>query len=407
MTNFTPSFWLICWLALKDLYYDRKVSLCICALIVSVITPLLLLFSLKYGVVSQLRHQLLKDPQNLEIKLVGNLNLDAKFFNWLQAQPETAFSIPLTRSLNTQADLIKNYHQFINHVEIIPTTVGDPLTQDVATITRNDQAILTSLAAEKLDGKIGDTIKLMITRRLEGKIEKAATELTIIGILPEQRYNRSAILVTLEQLIAVEDFYDGYRSDTFITQTGISDRPVHDSFARARIYAQSLEQVTNLAFKLRDQHIETRTQAAAIENMQAIDRVLGFIFTVIATTAILGCLLAFIATFWVNIDRKHKDIAFLRLLGLGPLAIIKLLVIQSVMLSCGAFITSCFLFFFGSYVFNTLLGSQLISQPVISQLQLYHFAIAFIMTLFISLFVVSIGGTRALKIQPSESLREA
>ena len=115
-------------LALSDLSYDRKVSFCIIASLVAVITPLLLLFSLKYGVISQLRHQLINDPTNLEVKIVGNLNLSQDWFNWLKQQPETQFSIPLTRSLNTIIDLKKDSN-FIRNVELIPTDAGDPISQ--------------------------------------------------------------------------------------------------------------------------------------------------------------------------------------------------------------------------------------------------------------------------------------
>lgn len=57
--------------ALKDLFFDRKVSFFIVASLVAVIAPLLLLFSLKYGVVYQLQQRLLNDPQTLEIKING------------------------------------------------------------------------------------------------------------------------------------------------------------------------------------------------------------------------------------------------------------------------------------------------------------------------------------------------
>ncbi|WP_392564852.1 FtsX-like permease family protein [Orbus wheelerorum] len=406
MTKHSLSYLLIIRLALKDLYYDKKVSFCICALIISVITPLLLLFSLKFGVVSQLRHQLMNDPQNLEIKVVGNLQLNDAIFTWIQAQPETAFVIPLTRSLNTQADLMAGRNLFVNNAEMIPTANGDPITKGLPSITIPDQVIISGLTAEKLSAKVGDVIKLVITRQLDGKIEKGLTALTVIGILPEQRYSRAAVFVSLDLLITTEDFYDGYLSDTFLTGTGKTVAPKHSDFARARIYAKSLENVASLAFKLRSQNIETRTQATSIENMQAIDRVLGFIFSVIAVTSILGCILAFVGTFWVNIDRKRKDIAFMRLLGLGPLSIIGFLIIQSVVLSCIAFIISCLLFLIGNYAFNIVLGDNLVSQPMVSQLLLYHFGIAFITTLLISLLVVGIGGVRAVKIEPAESLRE-
>lgn len=406
MNKFSPSYGLMIHLALKDLYYDRKVSFCVCALIISVITPLLLLFSLKYGVVSQLRHQLMSNPQNLEIKIVGNLQLDNTFFDWVKTQPETKFVIPLTRSLNTQVDLMTGYNQFVNNVEMIPTAQYDPLVADIPLITELNQAIISELVAEKLAVKVGEQIKLVVTRRLEGKIEKGLTSLTIVGILPEQRYSRAAVLVSLDLLVETENFYDGYLSDVFVTHTGKAHPPEHTHFARARIYANTLEAVSPLALKLRTQNIETRTQASAIENMQAIDQVLSFIFSVIAVTSIIGCILAFIGTFWVNIDRKRKDIAFMRLMGFNPLSIIHYLIIQSIVLSCIAFGFSCLLFIIGNQAFNIVLGSHLISQPMVSQLQWYHFGIALLVTLVISLFVVAIGGLRAIKIEPAESLRE-
>ena len=51
-------------LSLADLWHDRKVTLCMAASLVAVIAPLLLLFGLKHGVVSQLQEELLSDPRN-------------------------------------------------------------------------------------------------------------------------------------------------------------------------------------------------------------------------------------------------------------------------------------------------------------------------------------------------------
>ncbi|SUB36740.1 ABC transporter permease [Pasteurella multocida] len=114
-------------LAWRDLRYDRNVSFCIIASLIAVIAPLLLLFSLKYGVVSQLRAQLMNDPRHLEIKIVGNLNLSSEWFAWLQQQPETQFVIPLTRSLNTIVDLRSDTRHFVSDVELLPTAPNDPI----------------------------------------------------------------------------------------------------------------------------------------------------------------------------------------------------------------------------------------------------------------------------------------
>ena len=63
-------------LSLADLWHDRKVSFCIAASLVAVIAPLLLLFGLKHGVVSQLQNELLSDPRNLEVKMLSSGNYD-------------------------------------------------------------------------------------------------------------------------------------------------------------------------------------------------------------------------------------------------------------------------------------------------------------------------------------------
>ena len=243
MDKVTAKWGFITRLSLADLCYDKKVSFCIIAAVISVITPLLLLFSLKYGVVAQLRHQLLNDPQNLEVKIVGNLQFDQQMLDWIKNQPETAFVIPLTRSLNTQADMLKDSGHFVNNAEVIPTSKGDPITKDMPLINQKNQVLLSSLAAEKMQIKTGSRIKMVITRQLDGKLEKGITELEVIGIIPEVYYSRAAGFISLDLLIEMEHFYDGYQSETFPTGTGLTNSTYPDSFARARIYAKSLDDV--------------------------------------------------------------------------------------------------------------------------------------------------------------------
>lgn len=55
-----------------------------------------------------------------------------------------------------------------------------------------------------------------------------------------------------------------------------------------------------------EEGIDTQTQANAIENVKAIDRVLGTIFTIVAATSIIGCILSLSGSFLANIERKRK-----------------------------------------------------------------------------------------------------
>ena len=391
-------------LALSDLSYDRKVSFCIIASLVAVITPLLLLFSLIYGVISQLRHQLINDPTNLEVKIVGNLNLSQDWFNWLKQQPETQFCIPLTRSLNTIIDLKKDSN-FIRNVELIPTDAGDPIIQQ--TLQDEKSAILSALSAEKLHVKAGENITLIATRNENGQEEKALLQLTVPAVLDEKQFPRAAIFVPIPLLIGVEDYRDGIKTPVFPEANGKLNEYSRENFARARIYAKSLDDVAPLALKLREQyHIETRTESRAIENVKAIDSVLNIIFLVIASTSIIGCVLSLIGAFLANIDRKRKDIAMLRLIGFQQSAVIIYLIFQAIVLSSIAFLLSYVLYLLGSQLFNQILGTSLSDAHFVSRLAPIHLSLAFIFSFLLAGVVAAIGAIRAVKIQPAESLRD-
>lgn len=391
-------------LASRDLFYDRKVSFCIIASLIAVIAPLLLLFSLKYGVVSQLRNQLLNDPRNLEIKIVGNLNLSQQWFQWIESQPEVQFVIPLTRSLNTIVDLRGKNNRFIADVEILPTKQGDPVVQHL--LPNQHSIILSALAAEKLKINIGEQIELLATRTYENNIEKGILSFTVVDIIPETHFSRAAAFVDLNVLLGIEDFRDGLQTSLFPTMQGDSPAQTRTTFARARIYTKTLDDVLPLAQKLREKNIDIRTEAKAIENVKAIDSVLETIFTVIAGTSIIGCLLSLIGAFLANIDRKRKEIAILRLLGFQATSVVSYLILQAIILSSISFILSYLFFLVGSQLFNQKLTSHLMETHFVSSLQPIHLLIAFTISFILAGIVAAIGAIRALKIQPAESLRD-
>ncbi|WP_101776187.1 ABC transporter permease [Pasteurella oralis] len=392
-------------LALRDLLYDRKVSFCIIASLIAVIAPLLLLFSLKYGIVSQLRSQLVNDPRNLEVKIVGNLNLSPDWFAWLKQQPEAGFVMPLTRSLNTIVDLRSDTRRFISDVELLPTESGDPVLAQQQ-LQHAQGMVLSALAAEKLAVNVGDKVALLATRKYEGVTEKGIVELIVEGILPESQFTRAAAFVHLATLVGIEDFRDGLQTALFPNMQGKTNEQARTTFARARIYATSLEDVAPLALKLREKNIDTRTEAKAIENVKAIDSVLNVIFMVIAMTSVIGCILSLIGAFLANIDRKRKEIAVLRLLGFQSLGVMGYLVLQAVILSSAAFILSYLFFLVGSQLFNQILTSNLADTHFISSLHPLHLVSAFILAFILAAIVATIGAMRAIRIQPAESLRD-
>jgi len=397
---------LLCELAGRDLWFDRKVSLCIVASLIAVIAPLLLLFGLKNGVVTQLRDNLLSDPRNLEIRMLGNDSLDQAWIDNIKSQPWAGFVTPLTRSLNTQADLVKDNQHFAQDAEIIPSTAGDPLLQGKVAPPAADQVVLSAAAAKKLGVAAGDRIELIVLRKLAGNNERGRLSLGVSGVLGETAFGRPAALVTLDLLLALEQFRDGIKMPQFGLDTGSEPAATAPRFARARLYARTLDDVAPLANWLQQQHVEVSTRASDIEAVQAIDRVLSLIFAVIAWTAVIGCVASLIGAFLANIDRKRKDLAVLRLLGFHRGAVGAYVMVQAALLTGFAFVIGYGVYLAGSSVFNRALGANLADGAFVCHLENSHIALAFVSALLIATLVAGTGGFRAIQIEPAESLRD-
>ncbi|ANI16300.1 MULTISPECIES: FtsX-like permease family protein [Pseudomonas] len=393
-------------LVLADLWHDRKISLCVAASLVAVIAPLLLLFGLKHGVVSQLQEELLRDPRNLEIKLLSSGNFDEQWLLGLQQRPETGFALGLTRSLNTQADLVGTDRRFVENAEIIPTTVNDPLLQGVDSAVAPGEAILSTAAAERLGLDTGNVLRLIVLRRLNGINERAQVSLTVSAVLPPAKFGRPAAFVHPELLLQLERFRDGYQVEAMGVSNGLPSEGLSPRYARARLYARDIDSVAPLEHWLNAQHIETTSRLADIENVKAINHVLEVIFSVIAGAALLGCIAALIGAFLANIDRKRRSLALLRLLGFKPPAVAGYVVLQALTLALTGYLGGLACYLVGSSVFNQLLGSARATGGFVCQITPLHGLVALLLALLVAALVSMVGAKQAITIQPAESLRE-
>ncbi|MBK5398628.1 ABC transporter permease [Pseudomonas sp. TH39(2020)] len=406
MNRWTDRLRLLGSLALQDLWHDRKVSLCIAASLVAVIAPLLLLFGLKHGVVSQLQDELLRDPRNLEVKMLSNGNYDTAWIERLRLRPETGFALGQTRSLNTQADLLIGMQRFVEGAEIIATEPGDPQL-DLASLTPvGNQVILSASAAQRLQAKVGDSVQLRALRRLEGVNERGEMTLTVLAVLDGARFGRAAGFVAPPLLLDLERFRDGYQVSAFGVITGKPLGDLQPLYARARVYARDIDQVAPLERWLNEQHIETSSRLADIDNVKAINHVLGLIFGVIAVAALIGCVASMVGAFLANIDRKRKSLAVLRLLGFKRRAVGGFVVLQALVLSLAGYVGGLGFYAVGSHLFDYLLGSSQATGTFVCHITVWHGLAALLLTFLVAALVAVIGALRAINIQPAESLRE-
>jgi putative ABC transport system permease protein len=393
-------------LALQDLWHDRKVSLCIAASLVAVIAPLLLLFGLKHGVVSQLQDELLRDPRNLEVKMLSNGNYDTAWIERLRLRPETGFALGQTRSLNTQADLLIGMQRFVEGAEIIATEPGDPQLNLASLSPVGNQVILSASAAQRLQATVGDSVQLRAMRRLDGVNERGEMTLTVLAVLDGARFGRAAGFVAPPLLLDLERFRDGYQVSSFGVATGKPLGNLQPLYARARVYARDIDQVAPLEHWLNEQHIETSSRLADIDNVKAINHVLGLIFGVIAMAALIGCVASMVGAFLANIDRKRKSLAVLRLLGFKRRAVGSFVVLQALVLSLAGYIGGLGFYAVGSHLFDYLLGSSQATGTFVCHITVWHSVAALLLTLLVAALVAVIGALRAINIQPAESLRE-
>lgn len=397
----------VCRLAWADLWFDRRISFCIVASLVAVIAPLLLLFGLKHGVVSQMQQELLHDPQNLEVKIISSGSFDTSWLQQLQQRPEVGYAVGMTRSLNTQADLRIDRRHFIDNVEVIATTEGDPLLGELARDLEPQQVLLSASAAQRLGWQEGQQPELRAQRRLNEQAELAVQTVQVVGILPAHRYGRPAVFVHPQVLLQLEYVRDGFRMPAWGLNTGETlpvDKAVQ--YARARVYAKDIDTVAPLAQWLAEQNIETSSRLAEIENVKTINQVLSLIFGVIAFTASVGCLASLVGAFMANVDRKRKDIAVLRLLGIPAQGIGLYVLVQAFLLTAMAYLLGLAVYGLGSYLFNQVLSTQDLPGDFSCSITALHALYAWLLVLGLAGGVAMISVWRAVQIQAAESLRE-
>ena len=328
-------------LACSDLKKDWKVSLCVAVSILAVVCPLMLLYSLRVGILQGIEEKLVNDPQNLEIRMVGNGSLGDDFFTWLSRDSRVAFSAPLTRSLSAVAD-IRGKKRILTGAEMLPTGKGDPLLRDLSIPEQPGEAVITERAASYLGAAAGDTVELVITRTVNDRREAERIPVKVAGIVPESLSDLKAVFLTPDFITAAERYRDGEPlfipgrnvvsvSTGTATEKGIKAEsagagdakgavlresvmrsmdsysrggacqfsgnlkdipgasPVRHPFARARIYARTLDDVGDLATDISEKwDIETRTRADDISRARFVRSALDYVFWLVALVSAAG-----------------------------------------------------------------------------------------------------------------------
>lgn len=202
-------------LAGADLKNEWILTACLVLAVAAVLSPLLLLFGVKSGTIETLRHRLLQDPRNREIRPMISASFASTFFQELKDRSDVVFVLPTTRQISTSVqvrvlgDSTGNSSRGLS-LDLIPTAIGDPLLMDNQTPVPSDrECVLSFPAAEAMKVQAGDRVQVTARRIVESDYESGRMQLEVAAVLPLRGGALKAVYVPLPVVEAVEAYKDG------------------------------------------------------------------------------------------------------------------------------------------------------------------------------------------------------
>ncbi|WP_297892595.1 FtsX-like permease family protein [uncultured Desulfovibrio sp.] len=407
-------------LACKDYWHEFLLSACAVLGLAAVLTPLLVLYGVKFGVVQTLTERLRNDPRNLEISPVISGRYTPEYLAKLAAHPDVAFVLPRTRSIAATMDLSTNNGdaRSVLVASLEPTAEGDPLllrfgaavpTMPQSPDTEAIGVTLSSSAAEKLHLKQGDTLNGKVERRFQGKVQTARVALRVAAVLPLAAQQKDVAYVPLPLMEATEDYRDGRAVPELGAQNGWTGEPrpqgerVYPGF---RLYARGLDHVMPLREAFAAQKLDVYTHAEEIEQVTALARALNLIFALICAATAIGFLASTASSVLAGIKRKERVLGLLRLHGFTTGKLMLFPLAQSLLTALAGTALASGVYGVAAFAINKLFSASVTGMEQVCLLLPEHFVLAFAAVSGLALLAALAPALRAARVEPSEVIRE-
>ena len=393
-------------LSFRDYSHEWRMSGCFILALASVLAPMMILFGLKFGIVSTMLEQLIENPVNREIKPIGSGRYDDAWIDRFRSRADVEFIIPKTRALAATIQLKSSTAKRILSAELLATAKGDPLLAGSTRFPKDyHQMILSQGAAKKLKVKHAEEIDASLARQFQGKRERVHLPIRVIDIADATVTSRNVAFVSLDLLIASEQFKDG-RAVTDLSWGGDSPAAAGRIYPSFRLYARSIYDVEKLVNDLEKEGVKVKANVAEIATVQSIDKNLSVIFWIIACVGAVGFSFSLGASLWANVDRKRKELSVLRLVGFKSGRIVMFPVLQSIYTAILGWLLAVLVYLGFEYLINFFLAPRLNLDRALCFLLTEHFLWALGLTILVAITAAILGGARAAGIEPSEGLRE-
>ncbi len=172
-----------------------------------------------------------------------------------------------------------------------------------------------------------------------------------------------------------------------------------------RLYASGLEKVSALKTALEEQGITVHTEAERIDDVLRLDAYLSLIFWLIALGSLIGGAACLLSNIYAGIERKRRELAVLRLLGLSGGAFVRFPLYTASMFAVSGFAVAMLLFAAMAVTINVLFGGHLQPGESLCRLAWWHPLAALGLTLGIALTAGGVAARRAISVDPADALR--
>ena len=394
-------------LALRHLFFERMMTICQIAALACIMAPLLLLFSLRFGILTELHNKLMNDPKVLSLTLDMSYRLDSSFFENLAARPEVGFVVPQITALNALVDL--KFPGAAVRISVLPTKPGDPVVLSSNLSFEqplgSDEAFISYSLAQLRGLKVGDVVTMVVSRTRNGVRESVRTSLKLRGIVEERFVNDDCLLLNLDLVNAIDDYRNGYNPVLLSDGSKVNTQP--RLYAKFRLYAKDLASVIPLYYYLVNQNLNVSSKVREIQNLKAVSHVLNFIYGVIALVSVSGGALALTGLVLSALRASKRNFVLLRLMGQGSTGIYGVVMIEGLFIATVGFALALTLYSIGAGIFNTYFGT-ILSGSMISDLTYEHITLFFGATLLlVELIALSCAKFVFLKAHIADILREA
>ena len=404
---------LLAFIAVRDSRHEWQMSFLAIFAVAVVILPLLVLLSMRNGVLAAISSELRTDPRLLEVSVVGKGGYTPQDLAAIAGWPEVGFLVPRTRFLASTVTLVADTGAGPRglSVTLVPTAPGDPLLRGLTPPASTDEIVVTAPVADTLEIPPGETVTAIVryeadddgSGRGDRHIERRALRVT--GVLPARLDQRKAVYAPLGLLRNVEAMVEGRPVPEWGWPGRVPEETV-ERYASFRVFAASMNRVASLHERMDRLGLEPRSRLAEIEAFQALDANLTRLMLIIAALAAASMLVSTIVGQWASVLRKRRDLCLLMLLGYTRRRVAALPLISAALHGVAGVTTGCVAYALLAHPIDWVFAGRLAPGSEVTRMAIPDLAGCLLGTLVICVAASSVAARRVTRIAPSEGLRD-